>query len=275
LWKTCLLLFWIVVLNFRNFTKLVWSNLNQIAKVIKELEKQKKKKKKRKENKKRTPGNGLAQPMKGARGPGSPLPKWYPISLSPSDDRDPPVSRLPPLVRNPRRSLTRAAVTFPFQFELMPARFVALPCAYKSPTPPLQFPPLSPLYYAARLAKSLAGAPHTRRRDFSDSDPPEASRRLFSVPNLFTWSRASPDAIVWAKSAEGQAIRRAAEALRSGDRSSHPSSPLQEEHDHNSHAFDITASRRISSTSPSPPGSSATSPPSDSRAGARRRRPKP
>jgi hypothetical protein len=45
--KTCLLLLWFVTLNFKNFTKLVWLDLNQICKRYERNKKTEKEKKKR------------------------------------------------------------------------------------------------------------------------------------------------------------------------------------------------------------------------------------
>jgi hypothetical protein len=56
-------------------------------------------------------------------------------------------------------------VISPLQFELMPAYFVALPCAYKSPTTPIHFPLHPSANCASRLMKSLTGTRGDRRHN--------------------------------------------------------------------------------------------------------------
>jgi hypothetical protein len=58
----------------------------------------------------------------------------------------------------------------------MPARFFLVPVPTNSPPPPLLFPPLSPLFTAARLANFIAGAPSTCRYPRSNSTLPVSPR---------------------------------------------------------------------------------------------------
>jgi hypothetical protein len=137
---------------------------------MKEIRKQKKKKRrKEKKNMKMDPGETVRPRIES-----SPRPTFLPqtgtplLSLSLTDRWDPPIiTHLRPK-STPEIDLKLPPLT-PIDFVRFQTVNRATSPPYKSPLPPLLFPPLSPLYYAARQTKSIVGVRHCRRRVFFDA----------------------------------------------------------------------------------------------------------
>jgi hypothetical protein len=71
--------------------------------------------------------------------------------------------------RNARRRPSPRSNALPSSIPFTPCPFRRPGHTYKYPCHPLLFPPLSPLYYAARPTKSIAGVRHSCRRVFFDT----------------------------------------------------------------------------------------------------------
>jgi hypothetical protein len=137
--KTCLLLFCMVVLNFRNFTKLVWINLDQIWKVFEEIKKtEMEKEKRRKKNRIGPRGNLSAQHR---IQPIAQLIKPEAVPLSPSFPRrqvGPTCHPSPPADSSP--SYWKRPGFTPLFNSLNPLPVSISHCAYKMVSTPLLLP---------------------------------------------------------------------------------------------------------------------------------------
>jgi hypothetical protein len=183
--KTCFLLSWLVALNFRNFYKLVWINLDQIWRSYgrnKKTEKEKKeKKKKKKKNMKRAAGNTSSPALKPAHGPSQSQTQKGIFSLSL------PPTRGPHLV-DPSSSLWQpwpARQLLPPLEEILPEHDVLLlrsirpnpkPPSQARPSinslgPPLSSPFVSPRNHRLATEQFIVGTPPICRPPRWNSSP--------------------------------------------------------------------------------------------------------
>jgi hypothetical protein len=191
--KTCLLLYWNAIFNFRKLLQLVWSHLNLKYKIY---EANKKNRKREKKKKKRVKGRGNqfspapqmahgppgAKPERVSPHPRFPADRRAPLvkTSSPADWSDPLVSTIFfPGPKIPPETET-SPLNSPLQYAFTPCRFFPAPAPISSPRSPLAFPSTFPCNSTARLRRL-----HARVRSLRHcSTPIPAHPRYLETPFL-------------------------------------------------------------------------------------------